>query len=270
MLQERTLQASEEWLPACSSWIILRTAEGTGYWLKEKTGGELNVGDGLILGYDGKTRLRSSLLGAMKLQFFTVQPQYLMGLITVKEWRLFETLAKNSESCFLFFRAHERAGRELVRLTEQSPGNELATRCALLQFWANAVAEIKNTPADSSAEGNKLRDRFLRLFAQMSETELTVISLQEMAQQLQCSQRQFCRLFREQFGVPLRMHKTELRLARALPLLLESNAKINDVASLCGYRNLSFFIGMFKKRFGMTPGAWCRQARQNQPRTQAH
>lgn len=254
-------------MPCCKGWIIIRVAEGAGYWLKATAGGELNAGDGLVLAYDGKTILRSSLLCPMKLQFFTVQPQYLIGLITIKEQHRFETLSKKSVSHFLFFHANEPMGQKFARLTGQAHGNGLSARCVLLQFWASAVAAIMTPPDDSSAAGNKLRDRFQRLLAQMSEPEFTACSLQELARQLQCSKRHFCRLFREQFGVPLRMHRTELRLLHALPLLMESNVKINEVAGLCGYRNLSFFIGMFKKRFGMTPGAWCRQARENLSKT---
>jgi AraC-like DNA-binding protein len=264
------LQRSDEWMPRCQDWILIRVAEGAGYWLKATAGGELNVGDGLVLGYDSKTILRSSLLCHMKLQFFTVQPQYLIGLITIKEQHRFEILSKKSASHFLLLRANEPMGQKYIRLTEQARGNGLSARCALLQFWASAVAAIITPLKDSSAGGNTLRDRFQRLLAQMSEPEFTACSLQELARQLQCSKRHFCRLFREQFGVPLRMHRTELRLLRALPLLMESNAKINDVAGLCGYRNSSFFIGMFKKRFGMTPGAWCRQAQENLSKTQVH
>jgi AraC-like DNA-binding protein len=97
----------------------------------------------------------------------------------------------------------------------------------------------------------------------MPQIELTTCSLPELAQQLDCSIRHFRRLFREKFGVPLRVHQTELRLLRVRQLLAESDATVIDVAGLCGYRHLSFFNSMFKKRFGMMPGEWRRQAREN-------
>ncbi len=270
LLQERTLQCSDEWQPGCQCWIVIRVAQGAGYWLNGKAVGEMNVGDGLVLGFDDKTKLRASSLWPMQLQSFTVQPQHLIGLITVTEWHQIENLSGNSKSHFLFFRASEPMGREFVRLTGQSNGSNLAARCALLQFWADAVAKLPAALSDSPAESSKLRDQFRRLFGQMSETELTTCSLQELARQLHCCERHLCRLFREQFGLPLRMHKTKLRLLRARQLLMESEATITEVAGQCGYRNLSFFIRAFRGHFGITPGEWCRQARKHPSGASGH
>ena len=264
ILRELTIQPSGEWLPGgqCSQgWIIIRVAEGAGYWLKGGAAGELNVGDGLVLGFDDKTQLRASLLCPVKLQFFTVQPQYL-GFLTVAEWHQFKTVSENSPSYFLLFRANESMGQEFARLAEQSPGSGLSARCALLQFWADIAVDIAPSE-NSSTRGNKLRERFQQLFRQMSEIELTVCSLPELAQQLNCSARHFRRLFHEEFGVPLRVRQIELRLLHVRQLLVESDATVISIANQCGYRHLSFFNSMFKKRFGMTPGEWRRQARKN-------
>lgn len=266
ILRELTIQLSDEWLPCsqCSEgWIIIRVADGAGYWLKKEAAGELNVGDGLVLGFDDKTKLRASVLCPMKLQFFTVQPQYLSGLLTVTNGHQFKTISENSSSYFLLFRANELMGRKFARLAEQSQGSGLSVRCALLQFWADIAADILAPSENSSAGGNKLRERFQQLFKQMSEIELTVCSLPELAQQLNCSIRHFRRLFLEEFGVPLRVRQKELRLSRVRQLLAESDATVINIANQCGCRHLSSLNSMFKKRFGMTPGEWRRQARQN-------
>jgi AraC-like DNA-binding protein len=265
ILRELVIGPSVEWFPGSQGsqgWIIIRVADGAGYWLKGQQAGELNGGDGLVLGFDDKTQLRASSLCPMKLQFFTVQPHFL-GLLTVAEWHQFKTVSENSSSYFLLFRANELTGRKFARLSELSQGSGLSARCALLQFWADIVADVLAPSEDSGTQGNKLRDRFHQLFRQMSEIELTVCSLPELAQQLNCSPRHFCRLFREKFGVPLQVLQTELRLSRVRQLLAESDATVLNVANQCGYQHLSFFNSMFKKRFGMTPGEWRRQAQKN-------
>jgi len=48
-----------------------------------------------------------------------------------------------------------------------------------------------------------------------------------------------------------------------LMLLAESEAAVTDIANQSGYHHVSFFNSTFKKRFGMTPGEWRRQARKN-------
>ena len=50
----------------------------------------MNAGDGLVLASNGGGLLRASQLGPLKLQFFTVQPQLLNGLLTVAEWHRLE------------------------------------------------------------------------------------------------------------------------------------------------------------------------------------
>ena len=77
--------------------------------------------------------------------------------------------------------------------------------------------------------------------------------MRDLAGQLNCSERHFSRLFREEFGVPLRARQIELRLQRARQLLADSDAKIINVAYDSGYQHLGLFNVMFKKRFGMTP-----------------
>ncbi len=81
----------------------------------------------------------------------------------------------------------------------------------------------------------------------------------DMAVQLNCSERHLSRLFRVEFGMSLRKKQTELSLQRACQLLLDPNVKIRSVASETGYRYVSFFNALFKKRFGLTPKEWRQQ-----------
>ena len=99
----------------------------------------------------------------------------------------------------------------------------------------------------------------------MLEAELSGKTLAELAGQLHCSERHFSRLFREEFGVPLRARQIELRLQRARQLLADSDAKIINVAFESGYRHLGLFNAMFKKRFGVTPSEWRQQNFSAQP-----
>ncbi|MEI9962346.1 MAG: helix-turn-helix transcriptional regulator [Limisphaerales bacterium] len=190
-----------------------------------------------------------------KLQFFTVHPQHLHGLLTVTEGHQLEALPNNSSSCISIFTASEPVGQKFTRLADQSQGQSLSLRCALLQLWANCMNGIL-IPAASVPAGNKLREHFRQLVGRLTEAELSESSLDGLASELHCSERHFSRLFREEFGVPFRARQIELRLQRARQLLTESNAKIINVAYDSGYRHLGLFNAMFKKRFGVTPSEW--------------
>ena len=133
-------------------------------------------------------------------------------------------------------------------------------RCGLLQLWADAIAGL----VAGAGDGIRRRaagciERFRQLVGQMPEAELSQCSLRDLAGQLNCSERHFSRLFREEFGVPFRARQIELRLQHARQLLTNSDAKIINVAYDSGYRHLGLFNVMFKKRFGMTPSEWRQQ-----------
>ena len=312
ILQEMILRSAGEWTPGGQGWTIIRVAEGSGYWMQganargtydrglgaAQTGVEaqspcgeraeaftcraLNMGDGLVLapqcGSGG--RLRASQLGPLKLQFFTVQPQFLNGLLTVAECHQLEIVPSHSASRVLHFTANEPIGQKFAHIANQTRSDRLAPcnsvsggaaregagyytgltmRCALLQLWASAVSGLVAAPALNAAHANRLRERFRQSIGQMLEVELSGRSLGELAGQLHCSERHFSRLFREEFGVPLRVRQIELRLQRARQLLGDSDAKIINVAYDSGFRHLGLFNAMFKKRFGATPSEWRQQ-----------
>ncbi|HXR05545.1 MAG TPA: helix-turn-helix domain-containing protein [Verrucomicrobiae bacterium] len=260
IFQELTLLPSAEWIPRCQGWLMARVAEGAGYWLQHGADTrQLTAGDGLLIFRNGNGVVRASQLGSLKLQFFTVQPQYLNGLLTVTEWHQLEVAPKNPSPPATLFTAGEPLGQKFTRLAEQSHAERLPMRCALLQFWASAVAGWLTSSAPASIGGNKLRDHFRELVSQMTEAELSECSLSDLSKQLHCSERHFSRLFREEFGVPFRARQIELRLQRARQLLAGSQAKIINIAYDCGYRHLGLFNAMFKKRFGLTPSEWRQQ-----------
>jgi AraC-like DNA-binding protein len=257
ILQELVLRPSGEWTPESQGWTIARVAEGSGYWMQGGNALALNLGDGLVLAFNGGGQLRASQLGPLKLEWFTVQPQFLNGLLTVAEWHQLEM--GHSTPFIQHFTANEPIGQKFAHIANQTHSDGLTMRCALLQLWASAVSGLLAAPAADNAHANRLRERFRQVIGHMLEAKLSGSSLGELAGQLHCSERHFSRLFREEFGVPLRARQIELRLQRAQQLLADSDAKVINVAYDSGYRHLGLFNAMFKKRFGVTPSAWRQQ-----------
>ncbi len=240
--------------------MMLHVAEGTAYWLQQGAGHrQLNAGDGMIVIRNANGVIRASQLDSLKVQLFTIQPQYLNGLLTVAEWQQLEVASDTPLPPVSFFRADEPIGQKFMRLADQTNNDRLPVRCALLLLWANAVTGLLHLPVSSSSSGNKLRDHFRELVGQMTEAELSERTLAELARQLHCSERHFSRLFREEFGVPFRTRQNELRLQRARQLLADPHASVLHVAHESGYRYVGPFNAIFKKRFGLTPVEWHRR-----------
>ncbi len=88
------------------------------------------------------------------------------------------------------------------------------------------------------------------------------LSLSRLAERLSLSERQASRLVRERLGSSLGEYATELRVARAKRLLVESDLPVIDVAADAGFGSLGHFNQVFRSRSGSTPSAYRTVARQ--------
>jgi AraC-like DNA-binding protein len=258
ILQTVVLPPSAEWSPPVQDWVVMRVGEGVGYWMQGGNVRELKEGDGFVASGYRNLIVRASQLGSMKLELFFIQTPLLNGLLTVTEGNRLDQVAHSVNGQMIFFTATESLGQKFSRLVHQSRPESLPSRAALFQFWSQAVSGLITQPVVDES-GHKLRQRFRQLVAQMPDAELARQSLTRLAGMLECSERHFSRLFRQEFGVSLRARQAELRLQRARQLLADPKDKISNIAFESGYRHLGLFNAMFKKRFGLTPREWRRQ-----------
>jgi AraC-like DNA-binding protein len=264
-LMEVILPPAGEWLPDGRCWTVVRVAEGFGYCLHGGVAQDLKTGDTVITGPNPEVTLRASQLGELRLEFFRVVPQRLNGLITVMEWRQLERVSTQAAPRLFYHDAHAPLAQKFARLAALPDHDSLVMRAALLQLWASCAASVLPSPGESAAPKKNLEATFRRFISKISEKELATSSMADMAAQLNCSERHLSRLFRLEFGMSLRNKQTELSLQRACQLLLDPNVKIRSVAYDTGYRHISLFNALFKKRFGLTPKEWRQQNLSAQP-----
>lgn len=79
------------------------------------------------------------------------------------------------------------------------------------------------------------------------------ITAEDCADMLHISYSYFARLFRAVIGKTFKEYLVSFRLAKAKSILISTHISVSDVASACGYSNLSYFIAEYKKAFGKTP-----------------
>lgn len=84
-------------------------------------------------------------------------------------------------------------------------------------------------------------------------------SLSEMAEISAMSRSKFSDLFKQTVGLSPMEYLTELRLDKARKLL-KMNQPVSLVANAIGYDSASSLARVFKKRFGITPKQWIKQA----------
>ena len=79
------------------------------------------------------------------------------------------------------------------------------------------------------------------------------ISICDLAQQSGYSLNHFSRLCEKVYGLPPLQYIIQLRLARAVELLENSNLTIGEVAGECGYDDSNYFCRIFRKKMGCSP-----------------
>ncbi|MGG4394459.1 AraC family transcriptional regulator [Paenibacillus thiaminolyticus] len=78
-------------------------------------------------------------------------------------------------------------------------------------------------------------------------------TLKELAELTHLSPSRFSALFQQAVGTSPLDYLIQLRLTQAVHLLESSDEKIIDIASECGFRNLSNFNRLFRQLFGVSP-----------------
>ncbi|MGK7890932.1 MAG: helix-turn-helix transcriptional regulator [Leptolyngbyaceae cyanobacterium] len=87
------------------------------------------------------------------------------------------------------------------------------------------------------------------------------LSLVEMATVAEVSQSHFLRLFKAETGRSPHAYYNDIRLDHAANLLRTTPLKIAEVSLQCGFNDQSYFSRCFKKKFKITPSAFCKEFR---------
>jgi AraC-like DNA-binding protein len=85
------------------------------------------------------------------------------------------------------------------------------------------------------------------------------ITVRDVAAQLHLSDRHARRLFRNVMGISLIGYLTRQRLQIAAHILLTGNVPIKEVAAHCGYPDVQYFTGLFRRTMGLPPGRFREQ-----------
>jgi AraC-like DNA-binding protein/quercetin dioxygenase-like cupin family protein len=82
------------------------------------------------------------------------------------------------------------------------------------------------------------------------------ITLEEVAAKIHISGRQLQRIFREQSGGSFSEYLESIRLAHICNHLIQDHLPLEEIAAKHGFSSSNYLYYVFKKRYGMTPGAF--------------
>lgn len=96
----------------------------------------------------------------------------------------------------------------------------------------------------------------------LEEDPHRTLTLAEMAEQANVTEKHLCRLFSRSLGRSPMQTYTLLKLQMARPLLIRSNLNIQEIAERCGFSDPLYFSRRFAQAYGCAPSAFRRELRQ--------
>ena len=118
-----------------------------------------------------------------------------------------------------------------------------------------AHAEQKAETSDRKNHAKNL-DRTKAILSYIDRNYKEAISIADIASYCGFSESHFMRFFKNTMGVSFTTYLCDFRLNIAARLLVTTDDSILSIAESCGFFNLSYFNRSFKKKYGITPGAY--------------
>ena len=140
---------------------------------------------------------------------------------------------------------------------EKRCGYEMALRAKLTELYLWLVRHLAVTVPTAEVTKVPLSlDSTLKLkhaLSYMEENYRYGISMQEVAEEIGMGYSRFSRAFRQMTGKRFIEYLSDIRLSHSKEKLLMEGRTVSDVATECGFDYLSYFIGKFKRAYGLTP-----------------
>lgn len=92
--------------------------------------------------------------------------------------------------------------------------------------------------------------------AQLKRRDMLCRNNEEIAEVFSVSTRSLYNVFRKYYDDTPHRWQRRQKLERAAILLETTGKAIAEIASECGFRNHKYFMTLFKKNYGVTPGQW--------------
>lgn len=257
-IEQVNLVPAQEWIDESASWRFLRIGAGAAYWLGPSEPRALSEGEVVVAAPAIKAVIRASQLNQVLLHGFGLDLNLVCGFFTLGERHLIEHQSLSSRVRFLPS-THPIAQLFGELAVSGVPEPDLAKRAEVLGLVAAFFGEATPTVRRLALSPTSAHERFRQVVSHMPDVELIQHTPRELAELCHCSPRHFNRLFREFFGEPPRVKRTELRLLRAGQLLTSTDEKVNEIARDTGFKSVSLFNSLFKRRFGLSPSEFRNQ-----------
>ena len=120
-----------------------------------------------------------------------------------------------------------------------------------LERWAADCPEL--------IRSNAVPHYVFQLAHQLQDLSRPMGNIEDLAQQFFVGKTKLKADFKKIFGIPILAYRRRIQLQTAKALLESTNSDISQIAAECGFQDESYFIQVFRKYYGTTPGVYRRK-----------
>ncbi len=203
---------------------------------------------------------------------FLVRPDFLYGdLGSDVERKCFRPFLYNSAVPCIFLGKENSCDQEILRLLDKTEElydqksccYELRIKGLLCEVFGLIFSRHQKEFTKFVPASQLELERLEQMLNYLNTHFESVVSLQELADQVHLSREVCCRLFKKMTGKTVTGYLEEYRVNRSLSLVQSSQYSMIQIADMTGFSNASRFAQAFRKQFGCNPGEYNSLKRQN-------
>jgi AraC-like DNA-binding protein len=255
------LRPGAEWAFRSPGWSFLHVTKGAAYLLDSRMNHDLTTGSVLIVSDRIKSVIRASQLSEATIHYFCLRPERLTGLVTLGEQQFLQQAATQDQLAVRVFAASTPVSQKFKTICENPTGSSVPLRFELVALFIQAFGEELGNHAAKQESATDAKTRLVRLLNELPASDLLDLNFADLVRESRCTPRHLSRIFHQVVGMSFRDKQSQVRLMRAQELLATTESKVVEVALESGYRSLSLFNLLFKRRFGKTPARWRNERR---------
>jgi len=264
---EQCLDTGGEWEFPGTGWTFLWTMSGEAYLMGPTPTRPVSAGMVVVHGGTHPVRFRASQIGAVTFRWFRLDPTAVFGVFTLLE-RLRLDHPERADPPLPWLLPRDSAAAQLfAKIPPTDEASSLRQRARLLELVSAILSPPPFRSITPVGSPRDARDRLEELLHRMTDIELLMIPMEELARRCRCETRRLLTIYRERFGESLPGRQREWRRMRACALLSQTEGDLASVAKACGYEEVDAFRAWFRRDFGMSPSEWRRQGRDRKIRT---
>ena len=138
-------------------------------------------------------------------------------------------------------------------------GWQLAVKSCLFQFLFLLITN-RTSSKSSVPIREKSLEKMKTILKYVEDHYSEHLTIEDMAELTFYSKSHFMKFFKSHIGTGFIEYLNDYRLVMAERLLRSSDSSVLEIASQSGFDNLSYFNRMFKRKYGISPGKYRKQA----------